>query len=211
MIIDGGDLMEIDKQSFGKRVKEIRKNHGLTQNQLGKLMENDELKENSANKGVVSAWERGESIPNPYRLKIIADLGNISVNQLLYGTSREIGLNYIVKNYGSLSKEDTDFILNRIDQYQNNSEKDLSYEEIISIIKAAEIELWTSDKRKMINFKEYAKNNSDYIQGFIIEIHKLLREAESTSNSDNPRVNEKIIGILNNAIDNLKFLLEQFK
>lgn len=38
-----------------------------------------------ASRGNVSLWEKGSSIPNNKRLKEIADLGNISVDELLYG------------------------------------------------------------------------------------------------------------------------------
>lgn len=77
--------LKIDKKSFGNRVKSIRKSVGLNQDELGKLMKNPARGENAANTAVVSGWERGMSVPGPYRLKVIADLGEITVDELLYG------------------------------------------------------------------------------------------------------------------------------
>ena len=41
-----------------------------------------------AAQSLVTRWENGTSIPNNERIKIIADIGNISVNELLYGKFR---------------------------------------------------------------------------------------------------------------------------
>lgn len=79
--------MDVDKAKFGNRVRSIRKAKGLNQEELGNMMDNPTRGENAANKPVVSAWERGISVPGPYRLKVIADLGGITVNELLYGKS----------------------------------------------------------------------------------------------------------------------------
>lgn len=78
--------MDVDKKSLGKRIKSIRIKYGLTQKEFGKLFENKEKNENKANKGIVSAWERGASVPSPERLKKIAELGEMSVDELLYGS-----------------------------------------------------------------------------------------------------------------------------
>lgn len=82
-------MEEINRREFGKRVREIRLKNGMNQEDLGKRMEDISKGENPANKAVVSAWERGISIPNAHRLKIIADLGGITVNELLYGTPEQ--------------------------------------------------------------------------------------------------------------------------
>ena len=73
-------MEEINRREFGKRVREIRLKNGMNQEDLGKRMEDISKGENPANKAIVSAWERGISIPNAHRLKVIADLGGITVN-----------------------------------------------------------------------------------------------------------------------------------
>ena len=70
--------MIIDKNAVGDRIKSIRKQKGLTMKEFGKLVDN-------AAQSLVSRWENGLTSPNSKRLKIIAALGSISVNELLYG------------------------------------------------------------------------------------------------------------------------------
>lgn len=41
-------------------------------------------------KSNVSRWERGENIPNSITLKKIAELGNITVDELLYGSFKNV-------------------------------------------------------------------------------------------------------------------------
>ena len=59
----------------GTQIKAIRLNLGLTQEEFGKLL--------NASKGNVSTWEHGKSLPNPKRLKQIADFAGITVEALI--------------------------------------------------------------------------------------------------------------------------------
>lgn len=70
--------MNIDKKALGQRIKSIRQAKGLTMEEFGKFFDN-------ASKGVISNWEKGSNIPNNARLKMIAQFGGISVDELLYG------------------------------------------------------------------------------------------------------------------------------
>ena len=80
--------MEINKDDVGFRISNIRKRLGLNQELFGKKI-------NQAHKSLVSKWEKGQSLPNNERLKLIAELGGISVDELLYGNRKEIILNMI--------------------------------------------------------------------------------------------------------------------
>ena len=71
-------MNSINKKAVGHRIKTIRTQKGLTMKEFGKLIE-------EAAQSLVTRWENGTSIPNNERLKKIADLGGISVNELLYG------------------------------------------------------------------------------------------------------------------------------
>lgn len=87
------ELDEKQKKKFGERVRSIRIELGVNQEKFGEYFKkNDDPndKEGIANKAVVSAWERGVSVPTIDRLKIIAELGNMTVNELLYGYKDEI-------------------------------------------------------------------------------------------------------------------------
>lgn len=64
--------------ALGQRIKEIRINLGVTMEEFGKLLD--------ASKGNVSMWESGKVTPNNLRLKAIADIAGISVDELLDDT-----------------------------------------------------------------------------------------------------------------------------
>ncbi|XJS10476.1 helix-turn-helix domain-containing protein [Aerococcaceae bacterium WGS1372] len=67
----------------GARIKHIRDTKSLSMEEFGKLFDPP------ASKGVVSNWENGYNLPNQERLKRIAELGNITVEELLHGTPVE--------------------------------------------------------------------------------------------------------------------------
>ena len=67
----------VDKIKVGERIFNIRNSLNLTLEQLGKD------KEINAERSNVSKWERGVTLPNKYRLQVIAKKGNISLNELL--------------------------------------------------------------------------------------------------------------------------------
>ena len=62
--------------SVGNKIRSIRMNLGMTQEEFGNLF--------NATRSNVSKWERGSSLPNKTRLKAIADIGDVSVDELLY-------------------------------------------------------------------------------------------------------------------------------
>lgn len=80
-------MNNINKKAVGHRIKTIRTQKGLTMREFGKLIE-------EAAQSLVTRWENGTSIPNNERLKKIADLGGISVNELLYGDMKNFTSSY---------------------------------------------------------------------------------------------------------------------
>lgn len=62
---------------IGKKIYLIRKELGLNMEEFGKLFDPP------VTKGTISKWENGKYLPNNERLKKIAELGKISVSQLL--------------------------------------------------------------------------------------------------------------------------------
>lgn len=72
----------INKNAVGARIREIRLAKGLTLEEFGNLF--------SASKSIASRWEKGKSIPNNIRIKAIANMANISVQELLYGTQEKV-------------------------------------------------------------------------------------------------------------------------
>lgn len=67
---------------FSVKLKEIRKEHGLTQIDLAKKL--------GVASGTVGNWESGKREPDYERISQIADLFNVSVDWLLGSTRREI-------------------------------------------------------------------------------------------------------------------------
>lgn len=67
----------IDNNAVANRIKQIRLKHGWTLEELGERL--------NASKVSVHNWESGKNLPNKKRLKQIADLGEVTVEHLLYG------------------------------------------------------------------------------------------------------------------------------
>lgn len=72
--------MYINKKDVGARIKSIRSSRGMTLEEFGKIF--------GASKGNAATWEKGSSLPNNERLLKIAEIGGISVDELLYGDKR---------------------------------------------------------------------------------------------------------------------------
>ena len=81
-VLRGGNMEnnEINKIEIGQRINTIRLTKGMTLEEFGKIF--------GATKGNVLKWEKGQSLPNPERLKTIAKIADTSVNTLLYGEMR---------------------------------------------------------------------------------------------------------------------------
>lgn len=71
----GATCKDYDKIAIGQRIKQIRLDKGMTTKEFGKLF--------GATDSNVSSWERGRTSPNPERLKAIAEIGDMSVEELL--------------------------------------------------------------------------------------------------------------------------------
>lgn len=83
--------MQVDKKKVGQKIKSLRLNKGMTQEEFGKLF--------GATRGNVATWERGVSLPNNERLKLIADLSSMTVNELLHNAAEAVIQNSGVTNY----------------------------------------------------------------------------------------------------------------
>lgn len=70
--------MKVNNYEVGKRIKSIRIKLGKTTADFGSLID-------GTSGSLVSRWERGVNLPNSKRLSMIAELGNITIDELLYG------------------------------------------------------------------------------------------------------------------------------
>ena len=85
-------------EKFGERLKTIRKNAGLTQEQVAEICR--------INQSNINTWERGKSLPLPDGLVALADCFGCSIDYLL-GRESEDGIIIIDgdKKYTSDEKE----------------------------------------------------------------------------------------------------------
>ena len=102
--------IKINKKAVGKRIFKIRNNMNLTLDEFGKI---DNL---NASKSIVLRWENGTSLPNRSRLEVIAKLGKITVNQLLYGNS-EKDIDELYEGLIRLPKDETIKLIERVAEY----------------------------------------------------------------------------------------------
>ncbi|OEK71094.1 hypothetical protein AST01_02455 [Staphylococcus equorum] len=106
--------MDLNKENVGKRIKSIRLSSADTMEEFGQAVDN-------ANKSLVSKWERGASFPNKHRMKIICEIGNVTVPYLLYGSYDEFVkdlINAYFDNHSSLDFIDrNDIIQHNISKY----------------------------------------------------------------------------------------------
>lgn len=87
--------MKPNKKLVGKRIQAIRLGKGLTLKQFGELIgaskssvsEWESGKHLPPAKSIISRWEKGVMLPNFSRLERIAEFGNLTVNELLYGNN----------------------------------------------------------------------------------------------------------------------------
>lgn len=84
--------MIMNKKSLGKRIKLIRLSLGDNMREFGERIADclGQEKIDAPSDSIVSRWEKGVSKPSPDRIKAIAKLGDISVDELLYGTTKEL-------------------------------------------------------------------------------------------------------------------------
>lgn len=86
--------LEVDPKKVGLRIRDIRKRLGLSMTAFAERIDQFET-EKKTKSGTVSNWETGKNLPNNNRLKIIAELGEISVDKLLYGSKEEYTNNLV--------------------------------------------------------------------------------------------------------------------
>ena len=102
----------VNKVKVGERIFNIRNSFNLTLEQFGKD------KDINAERSNVSKWERGATLPNRSRLEAIAKKGNMTVNELLYGSPNEFLDNNIDILFSNLDSNTGFFesVLNMIDR-----------------------------------------------------------------------------------------------
>ena len=76
---------------IGKNITELRKQHNLTQEQLAEKC--------GVSRQAVTKWESGESEPNIERLVVLADVFQVSVDEIIMGTDTKEKSNILFDNF----------------------------------------------------------------------------------------------------------------
>lgn len=191
----------MDKKAVGMRISEIRRNKGLTLEEFGKLVEN-------AGKSTVSKWERGSTIPNNKRLKVISEIGGLSIDRLLYGSMRS----FIINNFHQLIPYREGFPLGIVDlrkleelaEELDKKEVQVSDIEKIKSVISEKIPQWKKGfqeiKDKELNFiannksyKNQVYNHFEASTSWDLEfIEKVFNEAENFSFDEMVNYSSKI-------------------
>jgi transcriptional regulator with XRE-family HTH domain len=200
--------MSIDNKEVGIRIRNIRQSNGLSQSSFGEKVGN-------AHKSLVSKWERGENLPNNERINTIAELGNISVNELLHGdpVDNKIEVGKRIKQI-RLSKGDTlESFGIRIAKVLNTSSDEapsksnvlkwetgfalpnkLRLKAIADIANITVEELLGTDISEIDNI--ISSNDLDEIKKILNETYKQIDEASEMIKEGQERINKLNINLL---------------
>ena len=165
--------MGINKKDVGLRIRSIRKGRGMTLDDFGDLLNPP------ASDSIVSRWERGVSLPSNERTKQIAKEGNISVDELLYGSLDDYARRLLDELEEELREDDSikkgviPLIISDVESrlfpkfFPRDPKDKKSLEEEFTKYRDDSIELWT---------------NSDYLDVEIVT--RIGRQLSSTINDN---------------------------
>ncbi|WP_052845259.1 helix-turn-helix domain-containing protein [Enterococcus cecorum] len=153
-------MSDYNKKEIGHRIKGIRMNKGMTLEEFGKLF--------GASKSSVLGWERGDNIPNPERLKKIAEIGGVDLDFLLNGDvfdsfkkGNEELIDFVktLKQWENLEKEELDEISKFDEALKQSLEQNENNINNLSNL----YDGYMSDIQDNINsIVDYQKSNIDY-------------------------------------------------
>lgn len=207
--------MEINKDDVGFRISNIRKRLGLNQELFGKKI-------NQAHKSLVSKWEKGQSLPNNERLKLIAELGGISVDELLYGNRKEIIMNMIdleiKKQVETFSNSDYE-LDSRLKNFIENNQTTIKNNALIiaeKVFAHYSLEQLHEAIRQVIETQIFdsPKDESDILFNTKFELRKLKVNVEQAYQNNDPlfiignrdfdkTVYDFLVGLLSKTIDEI--------
>ena len=170
--------IRVDKKKVGNRILQIRNNLNCTLEEFGNM------KEIQAERSNVSKWERGASLPNRIRLEKIARIGNITFNQLVYGSVDE----FLENNIEELIKE-SDYPIELTD----NEIREKIKKELIDYVslRLNEYSSYHQDENLIENIDTLCSNTSSFISGYIYNDIDRMLEVFSEYNVETTEILEK--------------------
>lgn len=199
----------VNKINVGKKIKQIRLSRGWTLKQFSDELSNIIGDNKTIAEGVISRWESGISLPNPKRLKAIAKIADISVEELLYGTFDERLATILIKTMKENDKYKT---LDYGEVYNHIKKKvfstDLSDKEIETLVNY-HLKIWVG--KEQVENVSLTEDESKYVLEYVgeyIDLLNLCLELKQRDGSNEPHIlpfsNEEII-------ERIKILKDKFK
>lgn len=128
--------MEINNENVARRIESIRSNLGLSMERFGEML--------NTSKASVNNWEKGKNLPNNERLKHIAELGNVEIDELLYGDPNS-RIYRVISDWEDGEEEYIPYVINYFSnkniKYPSNDEIRKAYDYILNEV------IETSQKR----------------------------------------------------------------
>lgn len=167
----------VNKLNTGLRIKQIRSNLGDTLEEFGKRIE--------ADKSNILRWEQGKTLPNKQRLKAISILGNISLNELIYGSIDEFLENNIEelikesdypidltsnKSNEKFKREVIDYVLLRLNEYSGFQQDENLIENIDTLCNKASSffseYIYNDTDTSLELFSQYSRETEEVLEKF---------------------------------------------
>lgn len=214
---------DINNKEVGNRIRSIRKENGMTTDIFGDLFNPP------ASKGTVSKWENGHYLPNNERLVVIAELGNITVDELLYGSLDDYARRLIDELEEDLKKDDSikkgavPLIISDIESrlfpkfFPRDSKDKKSLEEEFTKYRDDSIELWTNSENLDVEIvnrigRQLSSTINDNLKYFYSDVYEREDDRITSGDKISDRSDEfikRLHGLDNfnrSYIDSLRFL-----
>lgn len=212
-------LTKEEKKIIGQRIKQIRREKGMTMEEFGNLL--------STSKSIVYRWEIGTNLPNPERLKTIAKLADITVEELLSSSKKDYALKYALKslnnilNTKALSQFDEDnskFVSKYANEILPIIEERLKFLQL-SMYSNKDIEKYIDDTIDEIVYST-PKDTKELLFDVKLSLTENLRKiyeyygkekdslSVNISKDLNNKTVSKVLKILNNTLEEMETLIE---
>ena len=156
-------LNKNDKLRLGYKIKELRLEKGMTTKEFGKLF--------GATDSNVTSWEKGRTSPNPERLKAIAKIADITVEELLSNSKHENALKYALNH----AKKRLDELISFGDPFPEMPLSSFANKYYDKLLSSVEESLNTYDLGNYSN-KEIEELSERYLGDLLAKLPKNTRE-----------------------------------
>ncbi|HEM6146353.1 TPA: helix-turn-helix transcriptional regulator [Streptococcus suis] len=198
----------------GLRIQSIRKKLGETMETFGERFQ--------VGKGTVNNWEKGRSIPKKPTLLKISQAGNVSIDELLYGSKKEyidylfsIKLDEILSEYEKIDKKQLNKVI--FEEKDLLLKKDLtnwSYNRILKnidkIFKKITTKIPTDTDDMLLEIIHTLNSDITWVRGLYGE-KGLVKKETIKNNNLNPEYYDEVMSILTEAREKISKLRDKLE